>query len=62
MAHSVYLTSVINGVRTFRPTDSSPHGRFAPCMDILLHGRFPTGISHHRCTHTRHFTPWAICL
>jgi len=28
------------GVRTFRPTDSSPYGRFAPYMDILSHGRF----------------------
>jgi len=28
------------GVRTFHPTESSPHGRFAPCMDISPHGRF----------------------
>jgi len=30
----------LSGVRTFRPTDSSPHGRFAQCMDISPHGRF----------------------
>ena len=28
------------GVTTFRPTDSSPHGRFGPCMDMSPHVRF----------------------
>jgi len=28
------------GVWTFRPTDSSPHRGFAPCMDISPHRRF----------------------
>ena len=28
------------GVRTFRPTDSSPHGHFASCMDISPHRWF----------------------
>ena len=42
------------GVRTFRPTDISPHGHFAPWKDISPHGRFapwtsrPTGVSSVR--------------
>ena len=42
-----------SGVRTSRPSDSSPHGRFAPwafspALDISPHGRF----AHRR------FAPW----
>jgi len=43
-----YCLGRMSSVRTFRPSDSSSHGRFAPCMDISPHGQF---------AHTR-FAPW----
>jgi len=78
-SHSKYGTHVFRecisfGVRTFSPTDSSPHGRFAPQMfhpalDISPHGQF----AHRHFTPltwgevsidvlpcTRHFAPWGI--
>ena len=49
-------TTLFYGVRTFRPTDSSPHGRFAPCMDISPHGRFAIDVSPYGCGAKRQYT------
>jgi len=45
---SAHLHHAACRIRTFRPADSSLHGRFGPCMDISPHGRFP---------HRRRFAP-----